>query len=249
MLITYRICKKHIRMITKIQLRNGLKSLDLSEQVIDSIYEKILVDEEVTNIFTTPGRYLLDDQELLASCATSINNLQELSEGDNSVLHSYFKHRYKKWTSLVLETEDGDIYEYTKHNIIMSYRGLQVHKNKGSTKKQEYLHDFLKNRVKPNVLFVDIGHIFRCVYDENHSKLVKDDCFKVNLTFNYKFDIKEALLFAVVKDIQAVTQKKNLSKEVKKFSRNVDYLESKNKAIAEKIKKQIREIEENRKEA
>ena len=182
--------------------------------------------------------------ETLAKSALLINNLYERSETLNIKFKDYFNIRYYQWLSLVLETEDGKIYAYTRHNIIMAYRAFHAHKNKNKVSARvAYLNEFLKKAVAPNILFYDIGHIVHPEIYEHHFKETLQDKFKFQFGIEHNFGIQESLFFGIIEDIMHLLKNENPIKTLNLYT-DLNYLESrcKNKDIPEKLRQQIKEV-------
>ena len=231
-------------MLTRYKLGNIMKFTRLPESDIDTIYGKILLDNEISSIIELPYTYTSKDIEAVSKCALFINNLYERSGELNTKFKNYFNDRYNQWITLVLETEDGKIYRYTRHNIIMAYRAFYAHKNKNMiTPKITYLNEFLKKSVTPNILYYDIGHTVKCVRFEHHCEEILQEDFKFDFGMEQILDIQESFFFGIIEDILHLIKNEDPIKTLNLYT-DLNYLESrcKNKDIPEKLRQQIKEV-------
>ena len=232
-------------MITRSQLKAALKSLSIipsqkleSDTLVDRLYDKLVLINEIHEIIRTPFNYTKGDIEVLARAATNINNLEELK---NRHYEPYFDNRYRHWICLVLEIDDC-VYSYTKKEVVMCLRGINVHKSvpkSAHKEKIEYLRRFLTGD-HFKVLFYDIGHQSQCAGDNYSSNWFasSENTFDMKFQYSHTATLQEAICLGIIRDQWILNKKQgNLSKQVS-MMHPTDYLKNKKVKIYEKIKEQ-----------
>ena len=236
-------------MITRSQLKGVIKELSIissqkleSDTLVDRLYNKLVLRDEINEIIKTPFNYNKGDIEVLARAATNINNLEE---SKTRHYEPYFDNRYRHWICLVLEIDDC-VYSYTKKEIVMCLRGVNVHKNTPN-KKIECLRRFLEGD-HFKVLFYDVSYLTGCAYNDDDSDWFANSKNTFDMIFQHLHTatLQEAISLGIIRDQWTLLKKQgNLSKYVS-TTPPTDYLKNKDVNIYERIKKQHDIITKNK---
>ena len=236
-------------MITRSQLKAALKSLSIissqkpeSDTLVDRLYDRLVLIDEGVEIIKTPFNYEKGDIEVLARAATNINNLDE---SKTRHYEPYFDNRYRDWICLVLEIDDC-VYSYTKKEIVMALRGINVHKSVPS-KKIEYLRRFLEGD-HFKVLFYDVGHLAECARNDDESDWFSnsENTFDMIFQHQYTATLQEAISLGIIRDQWTLLKKQRILSKYASTMPPTDYLKNKDVNIYERIKKQHDIITKNK---
>ena len=142
-------------------MRKIMKKAAAKHNISKEIFENILLQYK---------RKELIDKIVLALYRYEENGIEGLSEGakafhviyeeatETSITRKYCREYYENWICLILETEQGKVYSYTKKDVILAYRALQEHGEQTKiSRERKYLRDFVKGVNSPSVLFIDGG--------------------------------------------------------------------------------------------
>lgn len=184
--------------------KTQLESLGLSDSHINAIFNMHKVTKLLYELQSTQLTYNGKEYEKLAETSTAINKLYEYSTNTkNKISTLYFKDFYKDWLCLVLETETGQVYAYTKKQFIIAFRGLDVHESSdGLDPKPKYLTSFLKGENKPKLLFFENGISSHCTLDGRHMREeYMDELFTHKVIFTRRLDLKESITLGILGEL------------------------------------------------
>ena len=221
-------------------LKRTAKKLGVSEEVCDKIIRGYQMDELFDKILISAHTYERKGIEGLAEGATAFNKIYEMMQNTTSGgINDYFEFYYKKWICLVLETKDGQIYSYTKKDIVMAFRGLSVH---GTTKKlkeePKYLNGFLRGIENPDVLFFNAGNTAHCLPPHMRKEHSEKD-YPLVIETKYHLDVKEIIILTILYELFNYTDETGPNLGSISLMPDTSYLEKKAPSIAKTISEQI----------
>ena len=222
----------------KIMKRTASK-YNISEKFFDEILLEYKRTELIDRISLSLHRYDENGIEGLADGAMALNTLYESVDNMSVITRNYFKTYYETWICLVLETEQGEIYSYTKKDIVMVLRGLNVHGTvKGTNKRRKYLIKFLDKVNSPSVLFIDGGRNIGCLPEHKRKEYLEKD-YPFILTTKYNLDMKEIVMLNILGEFFTYHVKKDLYNDHPSLMMETAYLMQKAPDIANKVLEQI----------
>ena len=190
------------------QLRKTAAELGVSEEACDAIISEYKMVELLDRVALAQYTYSEKGIDGLADGATALNKIYEIvKERPHSVLSGYFENYYEKWICLVLETEQGKIYPYTKKDLVMAFRGVDVHGSINKLdEKRKYLSEFLRGAESPDVLFFNAGLMARCLPQNMRKNYLEKD-YPMELIKKFKLDMKEIIILTIFAEIFNYTSK------------------------------------------
>ena len=220
-------------------LKRTAKKLGVSVEICDKIIRAYQTDELFDKILLSAHTYEKKGIEGLAEGATAFNKIYEMMQNTTGGINSYFDSYYKKWICLVLETRQGQVYSYTKKDIVMAFRGLDVH---GTTKKlgkeRKYLNGFLKETEDPDVLFFNAGNTAHCLLPHMRKKYSEKD-YPLIIQSKYHLNMKELIILTILYELLNYTYKTGPNLGSLSLMSDTSYIETKAPSIAKTISEQI----------
>ena len=191
-------------MISK-PVKSALENLGMSKDKIKKLSELDDMHNQLLEIRTTMLTYA-NCHDDLAKSATKLNNIYEYFIGHHAEhITEYFENCYKNWICLVLRTEDGEVYDYTKRNLVMAFRGMDVHNLPPQDQgKLKYLVDFLEEKNHPTVLFYENWKKSYSIENEHSGKFVINDQHEINFRVDLKLNLKESIILGIFTDLWTV---------------------------------------------
>lgn len=220
-------------------LKRTAKKLGVSVEICDRIIHAYQMDELFDKILLAAHTYEKKGIEGLAEGATAFNKIYEMMQNTTGGINNYFDNYYKKWICLVLETRQGQVYSYTKKDIVMAFRGLDVH---GTTnrlgKERKYLNGFLKGTENPDVLFFNAGNTAHCL-PPHVRKRHSEKNYTLIIPSEYRLNMKEFIILTTLYELFNYTDKTGPNSGSISLMPDTSYLEKKSPSIAKIISEQI----------
>lgn len=224
--------------LRKIAIRNGI-----SEQIINKIIHDYKVHDSLDRVLLSMISYDENGIEGLASGASAFQEYYERVKNTSSY-ENYFKKYYEEWICLVLETKDGNIYEYSKRQMVTAFRGLVAHGSSEDLRpKFKYLADFLNGLESPDVLFCDTGKAIHCLPQHMRRRYTEDNNPFI-FQKKYMLAMKEAILLGIFAEFFNYKPNDGPYWDAGLLS-DTSYLKEKNPNLAQKITEQLDIVTKN----
>ena len=190
-------------------VKSCMKELGISQDKINEISVKDNLHDLISDVWSLQMAYSAGQYNRLAESATALHKIYEYCTSNNTMV-DYFQNCYKKWICLILKTENGDIYDYTKKEFVMAFRGLDVHNStENLSDKPKYLTDFLNGNNNPAVLFFENWNEFNCITDESEGKTCLKDRHNIQFATSLNLDLKESIIFSILWELWDKPNTKN----------------------------------------
>ena len=224
-----------------------MKKTATEHSVPEELFENILSEykhqESINKIILALYGYDENGIEGLADGATAFHVLYEEAT-DTSTIRKYFKKYYEKWICLVIETEQEEIYKYTKKELVLAFRALRAHGTKTDIpKKRLYLLDFVKGNNSPSVLFIDGGSSIGCLPEYKRKQYMEKD-YPFIVPKKYNLNMKEVIILNIFGELFTYVATGDLYRNRPGLMMDTDYLMHKRPDIADTVMKQINIIRE-----
>ena len=219
-----------------------MKKTATEHSIPEELFENILLEykhqELIDKIILALYRYDENGIEGLADGAAAFHVLYEEAT-DTSTARKYFREYYENWICLVIETEQGDIYQYTKKELVLAFRALRAHGKKTNIPKERlYLLDFVKGNNSPSVLFIDGGRNIGCLPEYKRKQYMEKD-YPFILTKKYNLNMKEITILNIFGELFTYVATGDLYRDRPGLMMDTDYLKHKKPNIANKVIEQI----------
>ena len=190
-------------------VKSRMKELGISQDTINEISVKENLHDLISDVWSLQMAYKAGQYNRLAESATALHKIYEYCTSNNTMA-DYFQNYYKKWICLILKTENGDIYDYTKKEFVMAFRGLDVHNStENLSDKAKYLTNFLSGNNNPTVLFFENWNEFNCITDESDGETCLKDRHNIQFATSLNLDLKESIIFGILGELWDKPNTKN----------------------------------------
>ena len=185
-------------------IKSRMKELGISQDTINEMSAQEKIYDLRNNILSLQLTYDTGQYNRLAESATAFNKLSEYYISNNQMT-DYFQNCYKEWICLILKTENGDIYDYTKREFVIAFRGLDVHNSTGNlSEKAKYLTAFLSGKNNPALLFFEDWNEFNCITDESDGEMCLKEHHNIRFAKSIDLDLKESIIFGILWELWAM---------------------------------------------